>query len=141
MITKGPGSYTIKTLLADPLYKSAPVTNKILVKGTKFSAKNMYVSGGSKTVYSVKLVNEENKAVKNSEVVFTFNGKNSTSVTNSDGIAKVNLGVLSKGTHKVSFSHDSAQGSAKIFVANKVTIKNILKASKTVKNYISKHKK
>ena len=141
MITKGPGSYTIKTLLADPLYKSAPVTNKILVKGTKFSAKNMYVSGGSKTVYSVKLVNEKNKAVKNSEVVFTFNGKNSTSVTNSDGIAKVNLGVLSKGTHKVSFSHDSAQGSAKIFVANKVTIKNILKASKTVKNYISKHKK
>ena len=139
-ITLKAGSYSVKTLLDDPHYKSSPVKSKILIKGNKFIAENAFVSSG-KAVYSVKLVNEKNKVVKGKKITFTLNNKNYTSKTNSKGIAKVNFGVLSKGTHKIQFTDGSATGSSKISVLNKVSIKNLVSASKSVKKYISKHKK
>ena len=140
-ITQDAGSYSIKSIVSDAHYKSAPVSKQVLVKGTKFIAKNIYTSGEKATTYSVKLVNELNKPVKNNKVVFTFNGKNSVSTTDSKGIAKISLGVFSKGTHNIKFSHESAQGSSKIYVLSKVAVKDIITASKSVKNYISKNSK
>ena len=140
-INKGVGKYSIKSILADPHYKSAPVTKNILVKGTKFVAGDAYASTQGDAVYSVKLVNEKNKPVANKNVVFTFKGKNLSATTNSNGYAKVKLGVLSKGTHSIDYEHGLAHGSSKIYVINKVTIKNILKASKSVVSYVSKHSK
>lgn len=140
-ITQQAGKYKIKSILADPYYKSAPVTKQVTVKGIKIVASNVYVPEGGKTTYSVKIVNENNDVVKNKNVAFTFNGKNYAAKSDSKGVAKVSLGVLSKGTHKIQFSADSAQGSAKIYVMSKVSIKNIVSASKTVKNYISKYSK
>nr|WP_295000535.1 Ig-like domain repeat protein [uncultured Methanobrevibacter sp.] len=140
-ITQDAGYYSVKSILADPFYKSAPVSKHILVKGNKFIAENMHVSIGSKATYSVKLVDERNNPVKNKEVKFTFNGKVSKSKTDSKGMAKVSLGVLSQGSHTIQFSQDSIKGSSKIYVSNTVTIKNILAASKTVKSYISKNHK
>ena len=139
-ITKGAGYYSIKSIVADPYYKSAPVSKHVLVKGTKFIAKNVYVSGGSAS-FSVKLVNEKNSPVKSKNVVFTFNGKDTTIATNSKGIAKINLGELSRGTHTIKYSHESSYGSSKIFVVSKVAVKDIVTASKNVKKYISKHSK
>lgn len=140
-ITNGPGHYTAKTLVSDPIYKSAPVITKITVKGTKLVAKNKYASSGKSVSYSVKVVNENNKPVKGKQVVFNFKGKNLTSKTDSKGIATVGLGALSKGTHNIKVSQDTNHGSANIYVANKVSVKNIIAASKSVKKYISKHSK
>ncbi len=140
-ITQDPSSYKIKTILSDKFYKSAPVTKKVLVKGTKFIAKNAYVPEGGKVTYSVKLVDENNKALKDKNVIFTFEGKEYTAKSNSKGVAKVSLGVLSKGTHSIKFSQESAQGSAKISIMSKVSIKDLVAASKKVKSYISKHSK
>ena len=140
-ITNGAGHYTAKTIVSDPIYKSAPITKKIVVKGTKLVAKNKYASNGKSVTYSVKVVNENNKPVKDKQVVFNFKGKNLTSKTNSKGVATVGLGALSKGTHNIKFSQGTNHGSASIYVANKVSIKNIIAASKSVKSYISKHSK
>ena len=140
-VAPGTGNHKVKTIVADPYYKSAPVTKHILVKGTKVVANNLYVSGGKSVTYSVKVVNEKKKPVKDKEVVFTFNGKNITSKTDSKGIAKANLGELARGTHKIGYTQDYNEGSANIYVANKVTLKNLLKASQSVKKYISKHHK
>ncbi len=140
-ITNGAGSYKIQTYLADPCYKSSVVTKTLLVKGYKFVAKNAYISANGKATYSVKLVNEKNNVAANKDVVFTFDGKDTTVKTDSKGIAKVSLGVVSKGTHNIKFSHGSADGSAKIYAVNKVSLKEILEASKKVKKYISEHAK
>jgi len=140
-VTNGVGYYSVKTIVADPFYKSAPVSKHITVKGTKFVAQNTYVSVGNAATYSVKLVNEKNKPVKDKQVKFTFNNKVFTSKTNSNGIAKVSLGVISKGTHNIGFTHESAKGSAKIYAVSKVSISDLIASSKTVKNYISKHSK
>jgi len=140
-ITNGAGSYKIQTYLADPCYKSSVVTKTLLVKGYKFVAKNAYISANGKATYSVKLVNEKNNVAANKDVVFTFDGKDTTVKTDSKGIAKVSLGVVSKGTHNIKFNHGSADGSAKIYAVNKVSLKEILEASKKVKKYISEHAK
>ena len=140
-ITQGVGCYSIKTLLADPIYKSAPVTKQLIVKGSKFVPVSSYVPIGHKAVYSVKLVNEKDNPLKNKKVVFTFNGKNLTATTNDDGVAKINLDILSKGTHNINFQYGKVTGSAKIYVISKVPIKDIIKASKSVKSFISKNAK
>jgi hypothetical protein len=140
-ITRGVGYYTVKTIVADPDYKSSTLTKHITVKGKKFVAEDMYVSIGSSATYSVKLVNEKSKPVKSGNVVFTFKGKESTAKTDANGIAKIKVGVLSKGNHAIKYSYGSASGSSKIHVIDKVSVKNIIKASKTVKNYISKNSK
>ena len=140
-ITKGIGYYKIKSTVVDPCYTSKTVTKHVLVKGFKFIADNAYVSAGSSASYSVKVIDAKNNPVKNGKVAFTFNGKNLTSNTNSKGVAKVSLGVLSKGTYKIKYSYESDSGSSKIYAIHKVTLKDILKASKTVKKYISKNSK
>ena len=60
-ITNGPGHYTAKTLVSDPIYKSAPVITKITVKGTKLVVKNKYASSGKSVSYSVKVFNFQNQ--------------------------------------------------------------------------------
>ena len=140
-VTHGPGYYSAKSIVADPHYKSAQVSKHITVKGTKFVSSNAYVPAGNTATYSVKLVNEKNSPVKSKEVTFTFNNKEITAKTNSKGVAKVSLGVVSKGTHNIEFSHENAHGSAKIYSVSKVSVGELITASKKVKNYISKHSK
>ena len=140
-VAKDIGYYKVKSKVVDPCYTSDTVTKHIIVKGFKFKAKDAYVGVGSKTSYSVKVLDEKNKPVKNALVSFVFNGKNLSSKTNSKGIAQVSLKVSSKGTYKIKYSYESFSGSSKIFAVKKVTIKEILTASKSVKKYISKHSK
>ena len=140
-ITKGVGYYSIKSTVADPCYTSKKVSKHVLVDGTKFIAGNMYLSAGSSDTYSIKLVDGKNNPIKKVSVKFKFNGKTSTVKTNSKGIAKITLDKMSKGNYAIKYSHDSYSGSSKVFVVNKVAIKDIVKASKNVKKYISKNKK
>ena len=140
-ITLGAGHYTIKTLLADPIYKSAPVSTKVTVKGAKFIPVSNYLPVSDQATFSVKVVNENNNAYKNKNVVFTFKGKTLTAKTNDNGIAKVNLGTLSKGSYSISFNCGAYHGSSKVYVLNKVAISDIIKASKSVRSYISNNHK
>ena len=140
-VTLGVGVYTVKTLIADSIYKSAPVSKQITVKGAKFVPVSNYLPISDKATYSVKVVNEKNKPYKNKEITFTFKGKTLTAKTNEKGVAKVNLGTLSKGSYSIDFQLGSNHGSSKVYVLNKVTLKDIIKASKSVRSYIIKNAK
>ncbi|WP_458404800.1 Ig-like domain-containing protein [Methanobrevibacter sp.] len=140
-ITRNVGYYSIKTVVVDPCYTSKAVSKHVLVNGTKFIADNMYLSVGKTGSYSIKVVDGKNEPIKKVSINFKFNGKISTVKTNSKGIAQLPIGKLTKGNYAIKYSHDSYSGSSKIIVVNKVTIKQIVAASKTVKKYISKNKK
>ena len=135
------GCYSIQTLLADPIYKSAPVTKQLVVKGAKFIPIKNYFPIGNPATFSLKVVNEKNKILKGKKIVFTYKGKTLTAKTNKNGIAKVDLGVVSKGSLKIKYKWNSFSGSSKVFILNKVAINDIIKASKNVKSYISKYSK
>ncbi|WP_407391422.1 Ig-like domain repeat protein [Methanobrevibacter sp.] len=135
------GYYNIKSEVSNTYYKSSTVSKHILVNGTKFVASEKYVLPGNKVSYSVKLVDGKSNPIKNSEVKFTVDGKTFTDKTNSKGVAKISLGVLAGGNHKVKYSHQSFSGSSTIHVVNHVTLKQLFSASQTVKSYIKKNHK
>ena len=135
------GYYSIKTTLSSNNYKANGVSKHVLVNGTKFSAKELYVIPGKAVSYSVKLVDGKNNPIKNKNVKFTVNGKTYTQATNSNGIAKVALGTLPKGDYTIKFSQGSYSGSSKIHVVYSVTLSQIIASSKNVKKYIEKNSK
>ena len=140
-LTQPIGYYPITTTLSDRGYDANTVSKKVLVNGTKFVADDLHVSVGDKFSYSVKAIDGKKNPIKNSPIKFTFKGKSYTAKTNAKGIAKINLGAVSKGNHAIKFAHESFTGSSKIYVVGKLSIKNIVTASKNVKKYIDKHKK
>ena len=135
------GYYPIKVAVSNAYYKSDVLTKKILVNGTKFIAKQLYASVGTKVSYSVKAVDGKDKPIKKAKITFTIRGKTYTAKTNDDGVAKVNLGELPKGDHKIKFSHDSTTRTSIIHIVNKVTLKQLFKACKDVNGYIEDNEK
>ena len=135
------GYYHITTTLSDPGYNANKVSKTVLVNGTQFVAKDMYVSVGDKVSYSVKAIDAKKKPIKNANIKFTVKGKSYTAKTNSKGVAKIDLGKLSKGNYAIKYKHGSTTDSSKIHVVGKISVKNLVAASKTVKKYIDKHKK
>lgn len=135
------GYYSIKSVVSDSFYKSSALSKHVLVNGTKFSASDSYVSSGDTVYYSVKLLDGKSKPVKGASIKFAVNGKTFTKKTSSTGVAKVKIGKLNAGNYKVSYSYGSTKGSSKIHVVDKISLKQIISASKNVKNYIEKNKK
>ena len=135
------GYYSIKTTISSDYYKTSAVSKHVSIKGTKFVGKDIYVAPGKKASFSVKLLNYKNNPIKNVKVSFTVDGKKYTGTTNSKGVAKVSLGVLSNGTHKVKYSQGSYSGSSKVYVVNKVTLKQLIASSANVQKYIEKNHK
>ena len=134
------GYYSIYAAVSSGYYKGS-ITKHILVNGSKFSASDSYVSIGQKAYFSVKLVDGKNKPVKGATVKFTIDGKSYNKVTDSSGVAKVNAGVLKAGNHKIKYSSGSTSGTSTIHVVNKVTLNQIIAASKNVKSYIEDNNK
>ena len=134
------GYYSIKTVVASPYYQGTS-TKHILVNGVKFSAGGRYVTTGKVIYYPAKLINAKGNPLKNKAVKFTFNGKNTTVKTGSNGIAKLKLGILKSGNYKVSYSYDYAKGTSTVHVVGKVSIKQIVSASKYIRSFVEKHHK
>ena len=135
------GYYTIKTVVSNKYYQSSTITKHVSVLGTKLTGSNLDVSPNTKVTFSVKATDYKNNPVKGSKITFTMDGKTYNSTTDSTGVAKVSLGTLSLGTHTIKYSQGTFSGSSKIVVANKVTLSQIISASKTVKSYIEKNSK
>ncbi|WP_432644925.1 Ig-like domain-containing protein [Methanobrevibacter sp.] len=133
------GYYSVKTSISNSYYTHGTISKHISVKGTKFVGENLNAVAGKTVYYSVKLLDYKNNPIKNTKVSFTLDGKKYTATTSSSGIAKANLGVLSKGTHTIKYSQGSYSGSSKISVIDAVTISDVIKASKNVENFIQKN--
>lgn len=91
------GTYTIT---AQNVADKTSVSNKIVVlpniecvSGTKY-----YKSGNP---YTVKLYAFNGKTLANAKVQFVVNGKTYTSTSDSNGLAKLNLGTFGKGTYTI----------------------------------------
>jgi hypothetical protein len=125
------GKYTAKiTYLGDDLTSNATKTCKITIgapSATKLKIGDKYINyrQGSKCLFYVKLLDANNKAVKNQDVTFKVAGKTYTAKTDKNGVAKVYLN-LKKGTHTVKYSFKknapylSSSGSFKIKVRAKM---------------------
>jgi hypothetical protein len=131
------GYYQVDAQVVDSsYYTSSKVTKHILVNGTKFQASDITISVNTNGEFSVKLIDGQNKAVANKAVKFTLNGNTKSAKTDANGVAKLAISKLSKGTHTVTYTDGYASGSSKINVVDQVTLKDIITASQNVKRYI-----
>ena len=139
--TTGIGYYTIKTTISSSYYAHSAISKHVSIKGTKFVGSTVYVSTGKSASYSVKLLDYKKNPIKSTKVTFTVDSKQYNATTDSYGVAKVKLGVLSDGDHKIKYSQGVYSGSSTIHVVNSVTINQLIDASTKMQKYIEKNHK
>jgi hypothetical protein len=135
-IKLGIGLYPIRTVVVDDYYKSNVKNKLVLVNGTVFISSDRLVSIERDVHYAVKVVDGLHHPINKAKILFVCNGKKYSAYSDADGVARVNLGKLPKGTFTVKFSHNKATGSATIKVFDRISLDDIVKVSKEVKEYI-----
>ena len=106
------GKYTVKAT-----FNGYTKSNKITFKPTLI-AKNLSKKKAKTTKFTVKLVNNKGKILKNKKITFKFKGKKYTAKTTNKGIATVSLKNLKVGTYTITSSYGGC------------TIKNTIKIKK-----------
>ena len=133
------GYYSIKSSVSTSLYEGS-LTKHILVEGSKFVASKLNAKAGKTVCYSVKLVNGKDKPIKGATVKFAINGKKYTRTTDSSGIAKVKVGTFKHGKYKIQYAYgNAAKGASVINVIGKLSIQQIVTASKNLQSYVEKN--
>ena len=134
-VTEPIGEYPIDIIVDTVCYTSPKVTKHILVNGTVFTASDITVPAGTTSTFQVKVQDGQGKPVKTT-IKFTLNNKAQSVQTDENGIAKLPLSGLAKGSYVVTYTDGSTLGSSIINVLDKVTLKQVITASQNVKKYI-----
>lgn len=120
------GDAESSTLSADDVSKNesaVDTSSKSLSNSvSKFSAKDVASKYGSKTTFSVKLLNNDGNVLKDKSVIFKVNGNKYSAQSDSKGIATVSL-KLNAGKYTISYSCDGVGGKNTINVKNAYKIK------------------
>lgn len=120
------GDAESSTLSADDVSKNESGTDTTLKSPSgsvsKFSAKDVASKYGSKTTFSVKLLNKDGNVLKDKSVIFKVNGNKYSAQSDSKGIATVSL-KLNAGKYTISYSCDGVGGKNTINVKNAYKIK------------------
>ena len=96
------------------------VKNNTKLNPIKFSAKNIVSTYGKKAVFSVKILNNQNKVLKNKLVTFKVSGKYYDVYSNLKGVATIKV-KLNAGKYSVKYTCDNYTAK------NTITIKNYYK--------------
>lgn len=129
------GYYPISIKVNVANYTSAKVTKHILVNGTVFTAKDITITANTASTFQIKVLDGQNKPVS-TNIKFTLNKKAQTVHTDNNGIAKLSISGLAKGTYTVTYTDGTTSGSSTITVVDKVTLKEVIASSQNVKKYI-----
>lgn len=104
------GTYSLKIQFkGDKNYNAVTYYKKIYVKESttvlKSSTLNMQYNDGSK--YSVKATTSDGKALANKTIKFTLNKKTTSVTTDSNGVAKLDIGDLAPNTYTVTATYST----------------------------------
>lgn len=108
------GTYTFKSI--DP-YTDSSIKTRVIVKLASIKADNITAFENKTSIFKVKLLNQDAKAAKNTNMSITINGIEKIVKTDYNGIASVNF-TFNKGEYTV-ISKDLATGYT---LKNKITV-------------------
>lgn len=134
------GYYDITTSIDNIFYYASSIQNHVLVDGFIIFAYDITVLPGLYRDYSVTLLDPYEKPVSNANIEFKYNGVTKYAKTDSDGVATVSVGGLSKGDYLIYYKYAAGDvsGQSYIFVEN-----SVLNTKNTISNlepYLSSSK-
>lgn len=113
------------------LYNNNSITMgfNVDIKNTSLKGSDLTTYVGSSKYYSVKLLDENNKAVTGKDIIFTVNGVKYIKKTNNNGVVILDMKLkVGKYVVVVSFEGDNDCSASKS-ISNKITVKSTLSAS------------
>lgn len=116
------GYYEITTSIDNQFYTASTKSNHVLVDGSILIAYDVSVYPGSYRDYSVKVLDAYENPIVNADIEFIYNGISKHSRTNSEGIATVSVGGLSKGDYPIVYKYADRnnEGQSYLFASEKV---------------------
>ena len=137
------GYYEITTSLDNIIYSAQSISNHILVNGTIIKGDDLTMIAGFTSNYSVVLLDPYQNPIVNATIEFRYDGKVVSALTNSEGIATIEISNLIKGDYPIVYNYtaESNAGMAFIHVKGTVSISQLVAAANEVNAYIEKNAK
>ncbi|WP_407377771.1 transglutaminase domain-containing protein [Methanobrevibacter sp.] len=139
LLAKGTYEISYKYKGSTGLYSSSS-SGSICIKeaSNKLVASDLKMDYNSKSAFSVKLTDNNNKALSGKTIKFILDGKTYTAKTDSKGIAKLTIGDLKPGTYKIKYLYSTLGASDYNYEYKNVVIKK-LSAKLTANDLNMKH--
>ncbi|WP_407378526.1 transglutaminase domain-containing protein [Methanobrevibacter sp.] len=137
------GYYEITTSLDSLYYNADSITNHILVNGSVITGEDLTMVAGTTVNYSVSLKDPYGNPINNTNVDFAYNGNVVSALTDSNGVASIAIGNLTKGSYLIVYNYTAGSnaGQSYITVVGTISISELVKASNEVNAYIEKNAK
>ena len=132
------GYYEIVTSLDNLIYSAKPATNHILVNGTILESQNLTMVAGTVADFSAVLYNAYRKPISGATIDFSYAGRLTSAITDSNGVATISISNLSKGVYPVVYRYDAGSNEGMVFinVVGTVSIADLVNAANNVNTYI-----
>ena len=137
------GYYEITTSLDNIIYSAESISNHILVNGTTIKGEDLTMIAGFSSYYSVSLMDPYENPIVNATIEFTYDGKTVSALTDSEGIASIEVSNLTKGDYLIVYNYTAGSnaGQAYIHVKGTISISQLVAAANEVNSYIEKNAK
>ena len=132
------GYYVITTSLDNVFYSAKTISNHILVNGTIFEAEDLDILVGTTGYFSVTLLDAYYKPISNVSIQFNYSDLTVYNVTDSDGVATIEINNLTKGLYPITYSYDDGSniGLSFINVIGTISLNDLISAANVVNEYI-----
>ena len=118
-----PGTYKIKIYNS---YSKETTTKTITVSkdSTQITGSSAYILPNTRFKYSVVLKNSHNQILKNTKVLFNYNNRQVSVLTDSNGKATTTIPALSKGTYTITYKYNGAARYKGVSASKKLYVKD-----------------
>ena len=132
------GYYEITTSLDNVFYSAKTISNHILVNGTIFEAEDLDILVGTTGYFSVTLLDAYYNPISNASIQFNYSDLTVNNITDSDGIATIEINGLNKGLYPITYSYDNESnvGLSFINVVGTISLNDLISAANSVNQYI-----
>lgn len=139
LLAKGTYKISYKFKGTSGLYSSSS-SGTIIIKSAanKLTASDLTMDYKSKSQFSVKLTDNNGKALSGKKITFKLNNKDFTAKTNSKGIAQLTIGDLKPGTYKIKYLY-SKLGASDYNYGYKNIVINKFPLKLSAKNLVMKY--
>lgn len=132
------GYYPITTSLNNTFYAAKTITNHVLVNGTILKADDLDMFVGETAYFSASLYDPYMNPISGATIEFNYTGVSTKAITDSNGVASVEISGLDKGIYPMVYRYVDDGGACLAFITVRGTISlsSLVDAANYINHYI-----